>query len=78
MRRSAIPYTQAVEWIVLNDDTDWLRDPNGVPSVTGCLIADIYGRTTDEVTADLRRALLREEKREQLSGMLSLAKGNLG
>jgi hypothetical protein len=59
-RRTAIPYRYAILWIVVNDDTEWL-DADGEsearhPSVTACLVADIYGRTTEEVTADLLRA----------------------
>lgn len=57
MNRTAMPYRQAIEWLCLNDDTYWLTDENGSPSVTAALVADIYGRTTDEVTVDLRRYL---------------------
>ena len=55
-RRTAIPYRDALRWILSNDDTDWL-DQGDTPaqfiSVTACLVADIYSRTNEEVAADL-------------------------
>lgn len=65
-RRTAIPYAKALEWIILNDDTDWLAAVYPIPSVTACFLADIYGRTTEEVTVDLRKI-------EKLSRALSFA-----
>lgn len=57
MKRTAIAYREAIRWLVNNDDTEWTADENGCASVTASLVADIYGRTTEEVTADLRAAL---------------------
>ncbi|HTI78959.1 MAG TPA: hypothetical protein VL614_00760 [Acetobacteraceae bacterium] len=60
-RRSTMSYSRALEWIVDNDDTGWLdEDGCGIPSVTACLVADIYDRTEDEVTADLLRLAARQ------------------
>lgn len=62
-RRTALPYRDALRWILDNDDTEWLDPEEGVASsssVTASLVADIYGRTDDEVRADLLR--LRERK----------------
>ncbi len=52
-------YKDAIEWIAYNDDTLWLTDPDtgDSPSVTLCLVADVFGRTIEEATADLRREL---------------------
>lgn len=50
-------YATAVQWIADEDDNEWLDDPNGSPSVTASLVADLFGRTTDEVTKDLRKLL---------------------
>lgn len=50
-------YPTAIRWIAQNDDTDWLDDENGSPSVTLCLVADVFGRSVEEATADLRRAI---------------------
>lgn len=56
-------YAVAVEWLALNDDNDWLDDENGSPSVSLCLVADVFGRSVEEATADLRRALAKAEAR---------------
>lgn len=58
MARRVGSYRDAIEWIALNDDTDWLDDEYGYSaSVTLCLVADVFGRTIDEATKDLRAAL---------------------
>lgn len=56
MRRAAIPYKAAIQWLVFNDDTDFLRDPEPVLSVAASLVADIYGRGDSEIIADLIKA----------------------
>jgi hypothetical protein len=49
----------AIEWMVLNDDTQWVAD--GDPfSVTAALVADLFGKTVAQVTADLKKALIKE------------------
>ncbi len=55
-------YRDAIDWIAQNDDTEWLNDEadNLIPSVTACLVADVFARTTAEVTTDLRKAMKRE------------------
>ncbi len=50
-------YRDALEWLVNNDDTEWTGDEEPCISVTAALVADIYDRTNEEVTADLRKAL---------------------
>lgn len=56
-------YQAAIEWIAQNDDTAWLDDEEaGSPSVTLVLVADVFGRTDEEATADLRRAVARINK----------------
>lgn len=59
-------YADAIEWIALNDDTDWLRDRDadregGQESVTLCLVADVFGRDLEQAVKDLRRAMKRLE-----------------
>lgn len=39
-------YKASLEWLLDNDDTDWLDDEYGVPSVALCLIADIFDVAT--------------------------------
>jgi hypothetical protein len=58
MRRTAIPYAAAIQWMVDNDDTHWAKDDDPIISVTACLVADIYGRTNEEVISDLRKSML--------------------
>lgn len=58
-------YPAAIEWIARNDDNDWL-DADGVDtayceSVTLTLVADVFGRTLEEATADLKAALAKIE-----------------
>lgn len=58
-------YPAAIQWIADNDDTDWLN-ADGVEtayceSVTLTLVADVFGRTLAEATADLRAALAKAE-----------------
>lgn len=53
-------YRAAIRWIVLNDDTEWARDPDGLPSVTAVLVADLFDKPEERVTADIRRALKQE------------------
>lgn len=57
-------YRDAIDWMALNGDTEWLRDNDDelIPSVTASLVADLFGRTTEEMTADLRRALHKQER----------------
>jgi hypothetical protein len=52
----AIPYADAIKWIVENDDTEWVEDESGSTSVSAALVADIYGKTDDVVKQDIRRA----------------------
>lgn len=49
----AIPYKQALRWIIDNDDTDWLGSRQDFPSVTAHLVADIYDKDIEEVAKDL-------------------------
>ena len=64
-RRTARPaplgYRAAVQWIAVNDDTAWVHEEYGIPSVTAALVADLHHRTEAELLADLKRALAKEE-----------------
>lgn len=52
-------YRASLDWLLDNDDTDWLDEDCG-PSVTLALLADIFGVDQDKAVADLRR---RRDKR---------------
>lgn len=42
-------YREAIDWIAWNDDTEWLHDEQGCFSVTLALVADVFGKTTEEL-----------------------------
>jgi hypothetical protein len=48
-------YRASLDWILDNDDTEWLHDDEGVPSVAICLVADIFDVDTEKAVTDLRR-----------------------
>lgn len=50
-------YTRAIEWMAVNDDTDWTADAETVLSVTAPLAVDLSSRGDDQVLADLRREM---------------------
>jgi len=56
-RRRVGAYGSAIQWIALNDDTEWLNSEFGSPSVTLCLVADVFGRSIEQSIADLRNAM---------------------
>lgn len=56
-------YRDAIDWIAREDDTEWLENGEDAPSVTASLVADLFGRTDDEVRADIKKAIKREEMR---------------
>ena len=60
---SAMGYREALRWIVLNDDVEFLDDPDGSPSVTLCFAADVFRRTVEVAQSDLlaMRATLRRQ-----------------
>jgi len=64
MKRAS--YREAIRWMVANDDTEWANDrrtwEDPLCSVTAVLVADLFGKTTDEVTADIRRALFKAKR----------------
>lgn len=55
-------YMTAIHWIASNDDTEWLNDEHGHASVTLCLVADVFGRSVEDATSDLRKLVERERK----------------
>jgi uncharacterized protein YidB (DUF937 family) len=57
-------YREAVQWIADNDDTEWVRNDKdtalGTPSVTACLVADLFGVDEERVRRDIKRRLPKE------------------
>lgn len=62
MKRRVASYGLAIKWIIQNDDIEWLDDPCGSISVSAALIADLFGRTEEEVVEDLLRERKKAEK----------------
>lgn len=56
-------FRQGIDWILNNDDTYWLDENPEMPSVTACMLADIFGKTDEQVLAHLlrRRAQLQAQ-----------------
>jgi hypothetical protein len=50
-------YKDAIYWIAENDDTEWVNDTNPIASVTAALVADLFDKTVEQVTKDLRKAM---------------------
>ena len=55
-------YRDAIQWIAQNDDNYWLDDDPLIAAVTLYLVADVFGRTIEEATADLRAELARQSR----------------
>ncbi len=61
MMTSSLGYRASLQWLLDNDDTQWLDDENGSESVTLALVSDIFGKKDGQATADLRRLRQRNE-----------------
>jgi hypothetical protein len=55
-------YFATLDWVVRNDDTNFLDDDEPIPSVTICLIADIFDKEIEDVIAALRRRMKRRDR----------------
>lgn len=49
-------YKDAIEWMAENDDTSWINTSGDtIPSVTACLVADLFGKPIEKVVKDLEK-----------------------
>lgn len=48
-------YREAIQWLIDNDDNEWLDDEGPIVSVTAALVADLFGIDIDRVITDLRK-----------------------
>lgn len=55
-------YADAIFWLVANDDTEFLDDPNGSLSVTACLVSDLFSKDDKQVRSDLIRERTKQER----------------
>lgn len=53
MKKSISKYQRAVNWIAFNDDDAVLDELQIEEFVTVALVADLFGKTTDTVAADV-------------------------
>ena len=56
-------YKHAVEWLALNDDTEWVEYPpetgSGSLAVTAALVIDLFGVAEEKLRKDLHAELLK-------------------
>lgn len=52
-------YKDAIEWIAFNDDTEWLDSEFGSPSVSACLIADLFNKPIEKIVEDIRATIVK-------------------
>lgn len=52
----------AIDWIVDNDDTEWVHYSDPIPSVTACLVADLFDKDIEEITARIRKGLAKQSR----------------
>lgn len=57
MRRPG--YREAVDWLAGNDDCYWLAEDEIIPSVSACMIRDLFDIEDAKLYADIRRSLKR-------------------
>lgn len=70
-------YRSAIEWIAEIDDTEFLEDPNSAMSVTATLVADLWGKTDEQVRADLMAAKRRQAAKRSARRMAAQSYGRL-
>lgn len=62
-------YKDAINWIVTMDDTEFINaGPGSHPSVSACLVADIFEKDINEVCKDIDVEMkrLQKQNRERL------------
>ena len=52
-------YREAVDWLASNDDCYWLDEGELIPSVSACMIRNLFDVEEAKLYADIRRALKR-------------------
>ena len=55
MSAHRLGYRASLDWLLDNDDCEWLLDADPTESVSAALVADIFGVSTGKVTRDLLR-----------------------
>lgn len=55
-------YSDAIRWIASYDDTEWVTESPEIPSVSACLVADIFNKTEKQVREDIEKELNKQKK----------------
>lgn len=50
---SKLTYEQALDWLIEEDDTDWLDVEHPIISTTASFCADVYGVSHEKIIKDL-------------------------
>lgn len=62
-------YHDAIVWMAEYDDTEWAEHDKGSPlgslSVTGAMVADLFGKSDEQVRIDVRKELKRRHGRKK-------------
>jgi hypothetical protein len=72
MKRAS--YRDGVFWLAVNDDTDWVDAEVNTPSVTACLLADLFGVDTERVRVDVRRELKKQNMAQHCDELVAALK----
>lgn len=49
-------YQEAIQWMATHDDTEWISIEDPLPSVTACMVSDLFNVPIETVIDDLRRS----------------------
>ena len=52
-------YRNAIYWLAMNDDCEWTKEKTGANSVASSLVADMFGKTDEQVKKDLVKEIKR-------------------
>lgn len=57
-------YRQAIHWIVENDDTEFVNDEQPLISVAASLVADLFNKTDQQIIADIKKILSKQQEKD--------------
>lgn len=56
-------YREALDWIAMNDDTEFMNEEDAPLSVTVTLVADLWGKDDETIRHDMLLAIRRDNRR---------------
>jgi hypothetical protein len=51
-------WKQTLEWLMNNDDCEWIEDENPIPAVTFILACDIFNKDVDKAVAQFKKMVV--------------------